>query len=108
MGEVHVVHRGVHVLHQQRGHCRGQIQDHRPLLGQTGSRPSYDLVTQNLLRTCELKPWFLYTMVAHFRLRAYDVKKFFFRKKIGFNDSFDVTKCVKQLGMPDLLHVCAQ
>ena len=32
---------------------------------------------------------------------------FFLRKKIGFDDSFDVTKCLQQIEMPDLLHVCA-
>ena len=30
-----------------------------------------------------------------------------FPKKIGFDDSFDVTKCLQQIEMPDLLHVCA-
>ena len=42
-------------------------------------------------------------MVAHFTLRAYDVSKVFFRKK--FDDSFDVTKCLQQIEMPDLLHI---
>ena len=47
-------------------------------------------------------------MVAQNMLRMYDVKKVFFRKKkIGFDDSFDVTKCLQQLEMPDLLHICA-
>ena len=32
----------------------------------------------------------------------------FSEKKIGFDDSFDVTKCLQQIEMPDLLHVCAQ
>jgi len=32
---------------------------------------------------------------------------FFSDKKIGFDDSFDVTKCLQQIEMPDLLHVCA-
>ena len=31
----------------------------------------------------------------------------FFEKKIEFDDSFDVTKCLQQIEMPDLLHVCA-
>mgnify|MGYP001340440822 CR=1 FL=1 len=30
-----------------------------------------------------------------------------FREKKGFDDSFDVTKCLQQIEMPDLLHVCA-
>ena len=47
------------------------------------------------------KPWFLYQMVAHFMLRTGDEIKVFFRKKIGFDDSFDVTKCLKQIEMPD-------
>ena len=31
----------------------------------------------------------------------------FSEKKIGFDDSFDVTKCIRQIEMPDLVHVCA-
>ena len=47
-------------------------------------------------------------MVAHFTLRTYDVNKVFFReKKIEFDDPFDVTKCLQQIEMPDLFHVCA-
>ena len=46
-------------------------------------------------------------MVAHFTLRTYDVNTVFFQKKIGFDDSFDVTKYPQQIEMPDLLHVCA-
>ena len=45
-------------------------------------------------------------MVAQFILRTYDVNKVF-RKKIGFEDSSDVTKWLQQIEMPDLLHVCA-
>ena len=47
-------------------------------------------------------------MFAHFMLRTYVVNKIFFREKIGFDDSFDVTKCLQQIEMPDLLHVCAK
>jgi len=46
-------------------------------------------------------------MVAHFMLRTYDINKVFFRKKIGFEDSFDVTKCLQQIEIPNLLNVCA-
>ena len=46
-------------------------------------------------------------MVAYFTLRTNDENKVFFRKKIGFDDSFDVTKCLQQIEMPNLLHVCA-
>ena len=46
-------------------------------------------------------------MVAHFTLRTYDVNKAISEKKIGFDDSFDVTKCLQQIEMPDLLHVYA-
>ena len=28
------------------------------------------------------------------------------RKKIEFDGSFDVTKCLQQIEMPDLLHMC--
>ena len=48
-------------------------------------------------------------MVAYFMLRTYDVKKAFFReKKIEFEDSLDVTKCLQHIEIPDLLHVCAE
>ena len=47
-------------------------------------------------------------MVAHFTWRTYDVYKVFFRKKIRFDDSFDVTKCLQKIENPDLLHMCAQ
>ena len=46
-------------------------------------------------------------MVAHFTLRTYDVIKLKKKKKIEFDDSFDVTKFLQQIEMPDLLHVCA-
>ena len=47
-------------------------------------------------------------MVAQFTLRTYDVNQVFFeKKKIEFNDSFDVTKCLEQIETSDLLHVCA-
>ena len=46
-------------------------------------------------------------MVAHFTLRTNDENKVFFRKEIGFDDSFDVTECLQQIEMPDLLHMCA-
>ena len=45
-------------------------------------------------------------MVTHFTLRTNDENKVFFRKKIEFDDSFDVTKCLQQIEMLDLLHVC--
>ena len=43
-------------------------------------------------------------MVAHFTLRTYDVSNVFFG---GFDDSFNVTKFLQQIEMPDFLHVCA-
>ena len=47
-------------------------------------------------------------MVAQNTLRKHDVKKGIFReKKIGFDHSFDVTKCLHQIEIPDLLHMCA-
>ena len=47
-------------------------------------------------------------MVAHFTLRTYDVNKVFFqKKKIEFDNSFDVTECLEQIENPDLPHVCA-
>ena len=46
-------------------------------------------------------------MVAQKMLRMYDVRKVFSEKKVGFDDSFDVTKCLQQIEMPDLLHMRA-
>ena len=40
-------------------------------------------------------------------LRTCVVQKAVFRKKIGFDESFDVTKCLQQIDIPDLLHMCA-
>ena len=45
-------------------------------------------------------------MVAHFRLRTYDANKVFFReKKIGFDYSFGVTKCLQQIEMSDCVRI---
>ena len=47
-------------------------------------------------------------MVAHFTLRTNDENWDFFReKKIGFNESFDVTKCLQQIEITDILNMCA-
>ena len=32
----------------------------------------------------------------------------FWEKKIGFDDSFGLTKCLQQIEIPDLLHKCAE
>ena len=45
-------------------------------------------------------------MGAQNMVRMYD-EKGFFRKQIGVDDSFDVAKCLQQIEIPDLLHVCA-
>ena len=49
----------------------------------------------------------LYQMVAHFTLRKNDENQVS-EKKIGFDNSFDVIKCLQQIEIPDLLHVCAR
>ena len=46
-------------------------------------------------------------MVAQNMLRMFDVKKGLFRKKPGFDDISDVTKCLQQIELPDFLHMCA-
>ena len=47
--------------------------------------------------------WYLYEMVAQNMLRTFDVEYDFFReKKIGFDNSFDVTRCIQQIEIPDL------
>ena len=33
-------------------------------------------------------------------------ENWYFPKKIGFDDSFDVTKCLQETEIPDLLHMC--
>ena len=43
-------------------------------------------------------------MVARNTMRT---QKVFSEKKIGFDHSFDVTKCLHQIEFPDLLHMCA-
>ena len=47
-------------------------------------------------------------MVAQHMLRTHDVKSVFFeRKKMEFDESFDVTKCLQQIEIPDIWHTCA-
>ena len=52
-------------------------------------------------------PGYLYNMVAQKKLRTHYVKQVFSEKGIGFDDSFDVPKCLQQIEMPDLVHMCA-
>ena len=47
-------------------------------------------------------------MITQNMLRTYDVNKVFSETKIGFYNSFDETKCLQQIKMPDLLHMCAK
>ena len=47
-------------------------------------------------------PWYLYKMVAQDMLLTYDVKRIISeRKKIGSDNSFDVTKYLQQIKIPD-------
>ena len=47
-------------------------------------------------------------MAAQNILRTNEVKYVFSEEnKIGFDYSFDVTKCLQQLEIPDLFHMCA-
>ena len=46
-------------------------------------------------------------MVAQNMLCTYEVNWAFFEKKIGLDESFDVTKCFQQIEISDLLHMCA-
>ena len=46
-------------------------------------------------------------MVPQNMLRTYKVKYVFPEKNVGSDDSFDVTKCLQQIEIPDLLHMCA-
>ena len=45
-------------------------------------------------------------MVAQNMLRMYDVTNVFTRKKIGIDNSLDVTKCLNQIRIPDLPNTC--
>ena len=47
-------------------------------------------------------------MVAQNMLRTYDVKYVFSEIKIGFDYTFNVTKCLQQIEMPNLFYMCAQ
>ena len=47
-------------------------------------------------------------MLDQIMLRTYKVKYVFSeREKIGFDDSFDATKCLQQIVIPYLLHMRA-
>ena len=46
-------------------------------------------------------------MVAQIMLRTYKVKNIFSEKKNGFFDSFDLTKCLQQIEIPNFLHMSA-
>ena len=47
-------------------------------------------------------------LVAYFMMFTCEVKYRLFReKKIGFDNSFDVTKCLQQIKIPGLLPMCA-
>ena len=46
-------------------------------------------------------------MVAQNMLCTYEVNWAFFEKKIGLDESFDVTKCFQQIEISDLLYLCA-
>ena len=47
-------------------------------------------------------------MVSHFTMRKCDEKTDHFKKKkIGFDCTFDVTKCLQQIEIPVLINMCA-
>ena len=45
--------------------------------------------------------------VAHNMLRTFEVKQVFSEKKIGLDDYINVIKCLQQIEIPNLLHMCA-
>ena len=79
-----------------------------------GSKSLYVLLhsdMENKLKECRLtvrhaSSWYLYKMVAQKMVRKYEVKQVCSGKKIGFDDSFDVTNCLQQIKILDLLHMC--
>ena len=54
--------------------------------------------------TRQMHPWYLYKMIILNMLRTYEI---FSKKKVGFDDSVDVTKCPQLIEIPELLHMCA-
>ena len=46
-------------------------------------------------------------MAAQHMLRTYDTKLVISKKKVRFDDPFDVTKCLQQIEMLNVLHICA-
>ena len=57
----------------------------------------------------ESQTWYLNKMVAQNKLRMYDVK-YVFSEEITSDLttlSIDVTICLQQIEMPDLIHMCA-
>ena len=46
-------------------------------------------------------------MVAQNMLRTYQVKWVFPRKRLRFDDYFVITKCLQQIEISSLLHMCA-
>ena len=56
-----------------------------------------EVITQTVLW---IQPWYLYQRWQLRTYCAYDVKQVIAEKKIGFDDSFYVTKCLKQIRIP--------
>ena len=46
-------------------------------------------------------------MIAQNMLRTYKGKLILLKNNFEFDDTFDVTKCLKQIDLPDLFHMCA-
>ena len=63
---------------------------------------------QYALTSDSLSAWYLYKMVAQNMLRTYVENRIFSENNFGFDDSFDVTKCLQQIEMSGILHMCAQ
>ena len=85
-------------------HPHNLIPEYAPVLYACIDKPERSGETGERWR---LKASFLLTYISHgfyIRwLRTNDENKVFF----GFDDSFDVTKCLQQIEKSDLLHVCA-
>ena len=54
-----------------------------------------------------VSPWYLYKMVTQNMLLTYKVKRSFSKKIFEFSDSFVISKCLQQIELNDLLHMCA-
>ena len=67
----------------------------------------YTYFNNNIYFIIMVRAWFYIRWLLNSRCAQIIKTRSFSEKKIGYDDSFDVTKCLQQIEMPDSLHVCA-